>query len=86
MSPYQQDVIDTTLADFDQQAQKGLPALSAQAIRAGAFGGGREGVQRAEYQSAVDRNRASLLSSIIRQQGFGTAQNLAGKLLINNNH
>ena len=33
MSPYQQDVIDTTMADFDQQAAKGLPALSAQAIK-----------------------------------------------------
>ena len=40
MSPYQQDVIDTTLAEFDRQAAKGLPALSAQAIQAGAFGGG----------------------------------------------
>jgi len=76
MSPYQQDVIDATMADFDQQAAKGLPALSAQAIGAGAFGGGREGVQRAEYQSASDRNRASLLAQL-RQQGFGQAQNLA---------
>ena len=76
MSPYQQDVIDATMADFDQQAAKGLPASSAQAIGAGAFGGGREGVQRAEYQSASDRNRASLLAQL-RQQGFGQAQNLA---------
>jgi len=76
MSPYQQDVIDSTLAEFDVQAQKGLPALSAQAIQAGAFGGGREGVQRAEYQSASDRNRASLLAQL-QQQGFGQAQNLA---------
>src|SRR5210317_1316777 len=60
MSPYQQDVIDTTLAEYDVQAQKGLPALAAQAINAGAFGGGREGVQRAEYQTASDRNRAAL--------------------------
>jgi len=76
MSPYQQDVIDATLTDFDVQSAKGLPALSAQAIGAGAFGGGREGVQRAEYQSASDRNRASLLAQL-RQQGFGQAQNLA---------
>ena len=53
MSPYQQDVIDTTLAEFDRQTAKGLPALSAQAVAAGAFGGGREGVQRAEYQAAI---------------------------------
>ena len=35
------------------QAAKGLPALAAQAIGAGAFGGGREGVQRAEFQAAI---------------------------------
>ena len=78
MSPYQQDVIDTTLAEFDRQAQRGLPALSAQAIQAGAFGGGREGIQRAEYQSTSDRNRAALQAQLL-QQGFGTAQNLASQ-------
>ena len=76
MSPYQQDVIDTTLQQFDVQAQKGLPALAAQAIGAGAFGGGREGVQRAEYQQASDRNRAALQAQLL-QQGFGQAQQLA---------
>jgi len=77
MSPYQQDVIDTTLAEFDVQAQKGLPALANQAIQAGAFGGGREGVQRAEYQAASDRNRAALQAQLLAQ-GFGQAQQLAG--------
>tara|TARA_E500000081_G_scaffold113789_1_gene116577 strand:+ start:45 stop:869 length:825 start_codon:yes stop_codon:yes gene_type:complete len=76
MSPYQQDVIDTTLKEFDTQAAKGLPALAAQAINAGAFGGGREGVQRAEYQQASDRNRAALQSQLL-QSGFGQAQQLA---------
>ena len=56
MSPYQQDVINTTLQQYDIQAQKGLPALAAQAIGAGAYGGGREGVQRAEYQTQSDLN------------------------------
>jgi hypothetical protein len=78
MSPYQQDVIRTSLAEFDVQAQKGLPALAAQAIGAGAFGGGREGVQRAEYQQASDRNRAALQAQLL-QQGFGQAQQLAGQ-------
>ena len=55
MSPYQQDVIDTTLAEFDRQTAKGLPSLAAQAVAAGAFGGGREGVQRAEFQATSDR-------------------------------
>jgi len=76
MSPYQQDIIDTTLAEFDVQAQKGLPGLANQAIQAGAFGGGREGVQRAEYQAASDRNRAALQAQLLGQ-GFSQAQNLA---------
>jgi hypothetical protein len=76
MSPYQQDVIDTTLQEYDIQAQKGLPALSAQAIQAGAFGGGREGIQKAEYQAQSDRNRAALQAQLL-QQGFGQAQQLA---------
>ena len=76
MSPFQKDVIDATLKEFDTQAAKGLPALAAQAINAGAFGGGREGVQRAEYQQASDRNRAALQSQLL-QSGFGQAQQLA---------
>ena len=82
MSPYQQDVIDTTLAEYDVQAQKGLAGLAAQAINAGAFGGGREGVQRAEYQTASDRNRAALQAQLL-QQGFGQAQQLAQQNLAN---
>jgi len=77
-SPFQQDVIDTTLAEFDRQTQRGLPALSARAIAAGAFGGGREGVERAEFQAASDRNRAALQAQLL-QQGFGQAQNLAAQ-------
>ena len=78
MSPYQQDVINTTLRQYDIQAQKGLPALAAQAIGAGAYGGGREGVQRAEYQTQSDLNRA-LLQAQLQQQGFGAAQQLASQ-------
>ena len=78
MSPYQQDVIGTTLKEFDIQTQKGLPGLAQQAISAGAFGGGREGVQRAEYLSAADRNRAALQAQLL-QQGFGQAQDLAAR-------
>ena len=76
MSPFQQDVIDTTLAEFDRQTQAGLPSLANQAIQAGAFGGGREGVQRAEFLSNQARNRAALQAQLL-QQGFGQAQNLA---------
>ena len=78
MSPYQQDVIDTTLKEYDIQAQKGLGSIADQAIASGAFGGGREGVQRAEYMSASDRNRSALQAQLL-QQGFGQAQQLAGQ-------
>ena len=74
MSPYQTSVIDTTLAEFDRQAaaQKAVQAQQALGIH-GAFGGGREGVLQAEYQSASDRNRAALQSGLL-QQGFQQAQ------------
>ena len=75
MSPYQQDIIDTTMQEYDLQAQKGLPALRAQAIGAGAFGGGREGVVQSEYQSASDMNRAALHAQLLGQ-GFQQAQGL----------
>jgi len=78
LSPFQQDVIKTTLDEFDVQAQKGLPALRAQAINSGAFGGGREGVQLAEYQSTSDRNRAALQAQLL-QSGFGQAQQAANQ-------
>ena len=78
LSPFQKDVIDTTLKEFDVQAAKGIPAIAAQAIGAGAFGGGREGVARAEFQAASDRNRAALQAQLL-QQGFGQAQQAAAQ-------
>jgi len=73
MSPYQQDVIDKTLTEFDVQAQKGLGAIGTAAVGAGAFGGGRHGIAEAEYQSMSDRNRA-LLQAQMLQQGYQQAQ------------
>ena len=78
MSPFQKDVIGATLDEFDIQAQKGMQGIADQALAAGAFGGGREGVQRAEYQAASDRNRAALQAQLL-QQGFGQAQNAAAQ-------
>ena len=73
MSPYQQQVIDTSLSEFDRQAAMNRQATRDQAVAAGAFGGGREGVQLAEYDAASDRNRA-LLEANLLQQGFGQSQ------------
>ena len=76
MSPFQKDVIDTTLTEFDRQAAKGITNIADQAIRAGGFGGGREGVQRAEYMASSDRNRAALQAQLLGQ-AFGQAQQAA---------
>ena len=77
MSPYQQDVIDTTLTEYDRQAQMQQQQMQDQTMGVpGAFGGGREGVQLAEYQAGSDRNRAMLQAGLL-QQGFGQAQSAA---------
>ena len=81
-SPYQQDVIDTTLAEFDRQTQAGIPSIAAQAINRGAFGGARQGVQEAEFLSNQARARAGLEAQL-RQQGFNQAQQLAQQNLAN---
>ena len=73
MSPYQQQVIDTSLAEFDKQAAARQQAISDQAVALGGFGGGREGVMQSEYQTTSDRNRAALEAQL-RQQGFTQAQ------------
>ncbi len=60
MSPYQQQVMDTTLTEFDRQRQMAMAGQNAQAVAGGAFGGAREGVQRAEYGAQTLQDRAAL--------------------------
>ncbi len=62
--PYQQDIIDTTMADFDKQAAQGILGIGQAAAQTGNLGGGREGVLRSEYQSQSDLNRAKLLAQL----------------------
>jgi len=76
MSPYQQDVIDVTLSEFDRQKQMQEQAIRDAAVRAGAFGGGREGVQLAEFGTGAARERALLQAGLL-QQGFQQAQQAA---------
>ena len=73
MSPYQSQVIDASLAEFDRNAKMQQQQIADQAVASGAFGGGREGVMQAEYQAGSDRNRAALQAGLL-QQGFGQAQ------------
>jgi hypothetical protein len=76
MSPYQQEVIDTTLAEFDRQQAIADTALRDRAIAAGAFGGGREGVMAAESARGAATNRANLQAQLLAQ-GFQQAQQAA---------
>ena len=82
MSPYQQQVIDTSLAEFDRQAQAQEQRIRDQAVASGAFGGSRQGVAEAEYGAASDRNRAQLQAGLL-QQGFGQAQQAAQQNFMN---
>ncbi len=83
MSPYQQDVIDASLGEFDLQAQRQQQGIKDASMGVpGAFGGGREGVQQAEYQTASDRNRAMLQAGLL-QQGYGNAQAAAQQAFAN---
>ena len=76
MSPYQQDVIDTTLAEFDRQQAIAQTAQRDRAIQAGAFGGAREGVMAAEAAKGAAMNRANLQAQLLAQ-GFQQAQQAA---------
>ena len=76
MSPYQQEVIDTTLAEFDRQQAIQDTSLRDRAIQAGAFGGAREGVMAAESARGAAANRANLQAQLLAQ-GFQQAQQAA---------
>ena len=78
MSPYQQDVIDATLDNYDKQAQAGITNIGLGAAKSGNLGGGREGVMRAQYQNKSDMDRALLLAQL-NQSGFGQAQQAADR-------
>ena len=72
MSPYQSQVIQTTLDEFDKQAAARQQGISDAAVKLGGFGGGREGVMLSEYQSQSDRDRA-MLEAGLQQQGYTQA-------------
>ena len=77
-SPYQQDIIDATLAEYDTQAAAGMTGIGQQAAMSGNLGGGREGVMRSQYQNKSDLNRALLQSGML-QQGFTQSNQLANQ-------
>ena len=73
MSPYQSQVIDATLAEFDRNKQIQEQQIRDQQTALGALGSGRAGVQLAEFGTGAARERALLQAGLL-QQGFGQAQ------------
>jgi hypothetical protein len=78
MSPYQQQVIDATLSEFDRNQAIQQTAQRDRAIQAGAYGGGREGVMAAESARGSEMNRANLQAQLLAQ-GFQQAQAAAAQ-------
>jgi len=77
MSPYQTQVMDASLAEFDRNAAVQNVGLRDNAISMGAYGGGREGVMAAEAMRGNNMNRASLQAQLLNQ-GFQQAQQARG--------
>ena len=73
MSPYQSQVIDASLAEFDRNTQMQQQGIRDQQAALGALGSGRAGVQLAEFGTGAARERALLQAGLL-QQGFGQAQ------------
>ena len=72
MSPYQSQVIDATLSEFDRNTQIQQQQIRDQQAALGALGSGRAGVQLAEFGTGAARERALLQAGLL-QQGFGQA-------------
>ena len=72
MSPFQSQVIDTTLAEIDRNRAIQKQRIKDQQAQLGVLGAGRAGVQLAEFGSGADRERALLQAGLL-QQGFQDA-------------
>ena len=72
MSPYQTQVIDATLAEFDRNRQIQEQSIRDQQAKLGGLGAGRAGVQLAEFGTGAARERALLQAGLLGQ-GFQQA-------------
>ena len=72
MSPYQSQVIDATLQEFDRNRAIQEQGIRDQQAALGALGSGRAGVQLAEFGTGAARERALLQAGLL-QQGFNQA-------------
>ena len=71
-SPFQQQVIDESLRQFDLSRQAGLQNISDMALAQGAFGGGRQGALEGQFLADTALGRAGLEAQL-RAQGFADA-------------
>ena len=72
MSPFQAQVIDATLSEFDRNTAQRQQQIRDQQTALGVLGAGRAGVQLAEFGTGAARERALLQANLL-QQGFGQA-------------
>lgn len=79
MSPFQQNVIDATMARLSQARAERDAATRAQLAGSRAFGNTRRGVYEAQLAAEQDLNTAQVLANL-QQQGFGQAAQLAAGL------
>ena len=70
--PFQDQVIDVAMRQLNRQADMRRAGADARAIQSGAFGGSREGVQRAETERGLQQIKSDTLSKLL-SQGFGQA-------------
>jgi len=82
MSPYQTDVINATLSEYDKSRLGGQQQIRDAAVNSGNFGGGREGAMMGQYNADSLVNRGALQSQML-QQGFGQAQQAANQNFAN---
>ena len=73
MSPYQGQVIDETLRQYDLSRTGGRQQIQDAAVASGNFGGGREGAMLGQYDADTLANRAGIRAGLL-QQGLGQAQ------------
>lgn len=80
-NPYQQQVIDASLAQMGRSADQARTGLEAGLIGSGAFGSRGE-VARGEFEAGVQNQRDALIANMM-QQGYGQAQGVTQQQIAN---
>ena len=78
MNPFEQQVVDTTLADINRMAGEQMSSARGRAAASGAYGGSRLGVMEGQVADAAQRNAASTAAQL-RYQGYNDARDYYGQ-------